>query len=97
MSDISFVITGKVETNISCLKELPNIYFTGKIPYNELPAMVSGWSACFLPYLINKLTETISPLKIKEYLATGKPVVSTSIDEVRGLGDWGLRGNCRWG
>jgi len=78
---ISFVITGKIETDISMLQKNQNIYFTGSVPYTELPAIVQGWDICFLPYLINNLTESINPLKLKEYLASGKPVVSTPIAE----------------
>jgi len=85
MHEISFVITGRVVVDTSLFKNLSNIYFTGSIPYSELPAMVCGWNACFLPYKINKLTESILPLKLKEYLATGKPVVSTAVPEVKRL------------
>lgn len=80
---ISFVITGKIETDITELTEEENIYFTGPVPYAELPAMVSGWEACFLAYLRTPLTEAISPLKLKEYLASGKPVITTPLPEVQ--------------
>ncbi len=43
--------------------------------------MAKGWDVCMLPYKINKLTDAIQPLKMKEYLSTGKPVVSTPIKE----------------
>ncbi len=81
MPDFSFVITGNVEVDTTRLKEKKNIYFTGSIPYRELPAMASGWDICILPYKINKLTDAIQPLKLKEYLSTGIPVVSTPIKE----------------
>ncbi len=81
MPDVSFVITGDTETDILQMEQFGNIYFTGKIPYNELPAMAKGWNACMLPYKVNKLTNAIQPLKIKEYLATEKPVISTPIKE----------------
>jgi glycosyltransferase involved in cell wall biosynthesis len=85
MPDVSFVITGEIETDISGLKKNKNVYFTGSIPYKELPAMAKGWDVCMLPYKLNKLTDAIQPLKIKEYLATGKPVISTPIQEARKL------------
>jgi glycosyltransferase involved in cell wall biosynthesis len=88
MPDISFVITGPIEVSISYLKNFPNIYFTGSVPYNDLPEMVKGWDICFLPYLVNKQTAAISPLKLKEYLATGKPVISTPIAEANELKDY---------
>ena len=88
MPDFSFVITGKVESDSLRQKRIPNIYFTGAIPYGELPAMVKGWEALMLPYVINELTEAISPLKLKEYLATGKPIVSTPVPEVLKLKEY---------
>jgi glycosyltransferase involved in cell wall biosynthesis len=86
MPDFSFVITGNVEVNTTRLKAKKNIYFTGSIPYRELPAMASGWDICILPYKINKLTDAIQPLKLKEYLSTGIPVISAPIKESVKLG-----------
>lgn len=85
LPNVSFVITGDIETDTSQIAKLPNIYFTGSIPYSELPAMAMGYDICMLPYKINELTNAIQPLKIKEYLATGKPVISTAIKEAEKL------------
>ncbi|MBI4681393.1 MAG: glycosyltransferase [Nitrospirae bacterium] len=86
MPNFSFIITGNVEVDTAGLRAKKNIYFTGGIPYRELPAMASGWDICILPYKINKLTDSIQPLKLKEYLSTGIPVVSTPIKESVKLG-----------
>ncbi len=86
MPGVYFVITGGIEVDISKFRKQHNIKFTGSIPYNELPAMVKGFDICMLPYKVNKLTNAIQPLKFKEYLATGKPVVSTPIQEACKLG-----------
>lgn len=88
LPDISFVITGDIETDISQLEKIKNVYFTSSIPYVELPQMVKGYDICMLPYKINKLTDSIQPLKFKEYLATGKPIISTPIKEALELGDY---------
>ena len=82
LPDVSIVITGRVETDVSLLIEAPNIYFTGAVPYHDLPSIVAGWEACILPYKRNKLTESISPLKLKEYIATGKPIIASPIQEL---------------
>lgn len=87
LPEVSFIITGPVEVDISHLNTYPNVYFTGAIPYRELPEMVKGWDACMLPYKINSLTESINPLKLKEYIATGKPVLATPLTEVVKLCD----------
>lgn len=88
MPEISFVLTGRVEVDTVKLKDAPNIYFTGSVPYEELPAIVKGCDALILPYVLNELTESISPLKLKEYLATGKPCISSPIPEVLKLKDY---------
>ncbi|WP_457570424.1 glycosyltransferase [Desulfovulcanus sp.] len=87
LPEVSFVITGRIEADISRLTTFPNVYFTGPLPYEELPAMVKGWDVCILPYVRNALTESISPLKLKEYMATGKAVISAPIPEARFMGE----------
>jgi len=85
LSHVSFVFTGRTEIDVSRLKRLSNVYFSGKIPYDELPFMVKGWDVLILPYVVDKTTEAISPLKLKEYLATGKHVLSSAIPEAINL------------
>jgi glycosyltransferase involved in cell wall biosynthesis len=83
LPSISIIITGEIETDIHELQNKTNIYFTGKIPYSEIPQMAHGWDICILPYKINRLTDAMQPLKIKEYLATGKPIISTPLNELK--------------
>jgi glycosyltransferase involved in cell wall biosynthesis len=85
---VSFVFTGPVQANVSILKQHPNIFFTGALRYEELPSIVKGWDACLLPYHLNALTRNINPLKLKEYLATGKPVISTPLPDVCELSEF---------
>ena len=85
---VSFVFTGPTQANVSDLKMHPNIFFTGAIPYGELPSVVQGWDACLLPYHLNALTRNINPLKLKEYLATGKPVISTPLPDACELSEF---------
>jgi glycosyltransferase involved in cell wall biosynthesis len=80
---ISFVITGPVATDTALLRACPNIHFTGPLPYLELPALIKGLDVLFIPYVVDPFTDSISPLKLKEYLVTGKPVVVTPIAEAR--------------
>lgn len=88
MPDASFVITGRVEVDAAPLEAFPNAHFTGSVSYDELPQMMEGFDVLILPYAVNELTESISPLKLKEYLATGKPVVGAPIPEVLGLSEF---------
>ena len=60
----------------------PNIHYLGQKSYNELPAYISGWDLAMIPFANNKSTEFISPTKTPEYLAAGKPVISSPIRDV---------------
>ena len=55
----------------------PNIHYLGGKTYDELPAYLSGWDVALMPFAMNESTQFISPTKTPEYLAGGKPVVST--------------------
>jgi UDP-galactopyranose mutase len=68
-----------------------NIHYLGSKSYDELPRYVAGWDVALLPFARNEATRFISPTKTPEYMAAGKPVVSTSIrDVVRPYGQQGL-------
>jgi glycosyltransferase involved in cell wall biosynthesis len=64
------------------LPKLPNIHYLGLKPYAELPAYVGRWDVALMPFAHNAATRFISPTKTPEYLAAGRPVVSTSIRDV---------------
>jgi UDP-galactopyranose mutase len=70
------------------LPRRPNLHFLGSKDYAELPAYLAGWDVALMPFAINDSTKFISPTKTPEYLAGGKPVVSTPIkDVIRHYGD----------
>jgi glycosyltransferase involved in cell wall biosynthesis len=64
------------------LPSAPNIHYLGPKPYALLPSYIAGWDVAMLPFARNEATRFISPTKTPEYLAAGKPVVSTSITDV---------------
>jgi len=64
------------------LPKLPNIHYLGLKAYRELPSYISGWDIAMLPFAHNESTRYISPTKTPEYLAAGKPVISTPIIDV---------------
>ena len=73
------------------LPHRPNIHYLGGKSYKDLPSYLSSWSVAILPFALNESTRFISPTKTPEYLAAGKPVVSTPIqDVVRPYGEKGL-------
>ena len=90
--DWQFVMLGPVvKIDPAELPRGPNLHYLGGKSYAELPAYLSGWDAALLPFARNDSTRFISPTKTPEYLAAGRPVVSTSIrDVVRPYGEKGL-------
>ncbi len=90
--DWHLVIVGPVvKIDSSVLPVAANIHYLGPKQYDELPSYLAGWDVALLPFARNDATRFISPTKTPEYLAAGKPVVSTSIrDVVRPYGVQGL-------
>jgi glycosyltransferase involved in cell wall biosynthesis len=87
----NFIFIGpvvKIET--SALPQHPNIYYLGPKRYDELPLYLAGWDVALIPFVRNQYTEFISPTKTPEYLAAGKPVISTSIKDV--VNPYGING-----
>ena len=58
---------------------LPNVFFPGPVPYAQLPAYMRAFDACIVPHRITPFTESLNPLKLWEYLAAGKPILSTPV------------------
>ena len=79
----SFVFMGSVIADTDRLRSLPNVLFTGPVPYERLPEYVSYLDVLILPYKTSGRGHSITPLKLREYLATGKPVVATAIPECK--------------
>ena len=90
--DWHFVIVGPVvKIDPATLPQQANIHYLGGKSYQELPSYLAGWDVAMLPFARNESTQFISPTKTPEYLAAGKPVVSTSIrDVVRPYGQQGM-------
>jgi glycosyltransferase involved in cell wall biosynthesis len=79
----SFVMVGPVaKISQDDLPDRPNIRYLGGKTYGQLPAYLAGWDVALMPFAMNESTQFISPTKTPEYLAGGKPVVSTPIKDV---------------
>jgi UDP-galactopyranose mutase len=79
----SFVMVGPVvKISEDDLPKRPNIHYLGSKTYDQLPFYLSGWDVALMPFAMNESTQFISPTKTPEYLAGGKPVVSTPIRDV---------------
>lgn len=84
--DWSMVILGSSQTDLSPISGLKNVHLLGKRPYETLPAYCKAFDVAILPFVVNTLTRFANPLKLREYLAAGLPVVSSDLPEVRSLG-----------
>jgi len=78
-----FVLLGPVvKIDPATLPNYDNIHYLGGKKYDELPAYIAGWDIATIPFAMNESTRFISPTKTPEYLAAGKPVISTPIRDV---------------
>ena len=81
--DWHFVILGPVvKIDPATLPRYENVHYLGGKKYEELPAYIAGWDIATIPFAMNESTKFISPTKTPEYLAAGKPVISTPIKDV---------------
>ena len=81
--DWTLVLMGNVVVDIARLAAYPNVVLTGPVPYDRLPDHVGYLDVLLLPYHTTGRGHSITPLKLREYIATGIPVVSTAIPECR--------------
>lgn len=87
--DWSIVIIGQSHIPLEHLPALPNIHWLGRKPYAELPGYAKAFSVALCPFRINELTVHVNPIKLREYLSAGLPVVSADIPECRIREDFG--------
>jgi glycosyltransferase involved in cell wall biosynthesis len=83
----TIALIGKAGVDVSRLARFPNIKLLGRKPYADLPQYCKGFSAGLLPFTINELTRNVNPIKMREYLSAGLPVISTDLPEVRSQRD----------
>lgn len=86
--DLNIVCAGPVgigdATKRAALPQAPNIHYCATLPQRELPAFLRGCTICLIPYHLNDYTASVSPLKLYEYLAAGRPVVATPLPALQG-------------
>jgi len=93
----SFVFVGNVWVNrqeqVAALAARPNVHFLGQCAYRELPTYLRGFDVCVLPHVRSALTRSMDPIKLYDYLASGKPIVSTGVAGVERFTDVVYVGN----
>jgi len=95
--DWSFVFVGPVwytkRDLVEALMGRSNVHFLGARPYRELPIYLRGFDVCVLPHVRSALTHSMDPIKLYDYLASGKPIVSTEVAGVERFSDVVYVGN----
>ncbi|MEX2457749.1 MAG: glycosyltransferase [Actinomycetota bacterium] len=81
----SFVMVGPVKTRLRGLRRRPNVLLTGERPHEDVPSFLAGFDVAIIPYRVTPATTAASPVKLREYLGAGLPVVSVDVPEVRGF------------
>jgi glycosyltransferase involved in cell wall biosynthesis len=77
------VLIGQELCDTSKIRGLPNVHLLGQKAHHELPAYCKGFDVGLIPYRIDERMQFVNPLKLREYLSAGLPVVSTPVPEVR--------------
>ncbi len=78
----SIVMVGRGDTDLSAIQGLLNVHLLGHRPYSRLPEYLRGFDIALLPFVVNELTLAANPLKLREYLAAGLPVVAAPLPEI---------------
>jgi glycosyltransferase involved in cell wall biosynthesis len=84
---VSFVLIGRAHVDIGTLMREPNVVFLGEIPYEEIPHYARAFDIGINPRVLNRLSISMNPLKILEYMSLGMPVVSTALPAVERFKD----------
>lgn len=84
----SFLLVGHAHVPIDGLRALPNVHLAGSQPYASLPSWSKAFDAAIIPYRLNRQVANANPLKLREYLAAGKAVVSVRNPEIEKFSQW---------
>jgi glycosyltransferase involved in cell wall biosynthesis len=82
LPQVTFVFVGRASIDCGRLRSLPNVRMLGQKAYEEVPDYGRRFDVCLMPWRQNRWIEACNPIKLKEYLALGKPVVSTPFSEL---------------
>jgi glycosyltransferase involved in cell wall biosynthesis len=84
----SIALIGQQLDDVGPVRGLPNVHLLGRKPHAELPAYCKGMDVGLIPYRIDERMTFVNPIKLREYLSAGLPVVSTPVPEVRRYDRW---------
>lgn len=79
----TLLLIGRCQVDVSALAAEPNIRLVGQRKYDELPAYSALFDVALIPFVFNELTTAVNPIKLREYLSAGLPVVASALPEIR--------------
>ena len=83
LPDVEFVLVGACTLPEGWADGAPNVHLTGRVPYEDVAATMASMDVLMMPWHRSEWIEACNPIKLKEYLATGRPIVSTDFPELR--------------
>ena len=84
----TFLLVGQAFVDVTSLAALPNVVLVGPQPYESLGAWAKSFDVAIMPYRLNQQVKNANPLKLREYLATGRPVVAVPNPEIERFSQW---------
>ena len=84
LPEVTFAFVGKASIDCTALTRHPHVVMLGQRPYDQIPHYGKCFDVCLMPFNQNRWIEAMNPIKLKEYLALGKPVVATPFGELSG-------------
>jgi glycosyltransferase involved in cell wall biosynthesis len=87
LPDVSLVLIGDATRSMDRFHKYPNVFLLGFRPYEQIPAYGSGFDVALMPWVNSDWIRYANPIKLKEYLALGLPVVTTHFLEASGWGE----------
>lgn len=82
IAPVHVVLVGHARVDTDRLDAEPNIHLLGRKPFAELPAYLAAFDVALIPFAMNELTTAVNPIKLREYLSAGVPVVTTALPEI---------------
>lgn len=81
-----FVLVGAIsDVDVQSLRGLQNVELLGERPYADMPGYLWHFDVCLIPFVLSPVTKATDPVKVYEYLSSGKPVVSTRLPELESM------------
>jgi GT2 family glycosyltransferase len=82
--DWNFVLVGDIFVkDLHGLESMPNVHFTGRKPYADMPHYLYRFDVCLIPFRVYNVTDAVDPVKFYEFMSAGKPVVSVPLEEMK--------------